>query len=965
MKSFFLSRFTPSLVSPEILEAIFVQREPLAEDLVERIRSSAFTSSKHYSLLIGPRGIGKTHLVSLVHHRVQSDKHLVERLICAWLREEEWGITSFLDLLISILRAISQTSEDSKVKAGLPQLFEMQSAEAELAAEQLLLEIIGDRTLLVLVENLDQVFEGMGETGQQKLRAFIQNNPCWTILGTSQSLFKGVSLQDSPFYGFFEVTHLREFSFEDAVSLLVRIAQHQGDQDLARSLRTTSGRSRIRAAHHLAEGNPRVYVILSQFLTHSSLEQLVEPLMQTLDDLTPYYQARMSYLSPQQRKLVEFLCDRRGAVSVKEIAKHNFLADSTTSSQLARLRELGYVRPARVGRESFFELREPLMRLSLEVKRQRGEPIRLLVDFLRLWFSQDELRERLDRLEEGARVDKRYLLRAMKRYGEGSEDPRVEACLSDYDRFWNESEYAKALQVAEELTEIRGFASDLVKQYDCLERMGETCAAEQKKEQALVLEVVGISAQLDRAAVLHGFGLYEELLDFSEQLLREARENAAVWHYWATALYLMRRYEEAIEAFEHSIELNSEDAATWNNRGLVLRNLDRGEEALGSFDRALQLKQGYWLSLKNRMDTLITLGRPKEALVWADRMLDFHPEDQTALEEKRKLLYELDGPEEALLFSEKLLKKSPDQGFSWLIQGRVLLDEEKFDEASLSFQKATRLSPDDVWAWQGLAGCLDSLGRYQEALAAARQATKLRPSWVETWAWLAICQYRRGKLKDSLESLDRALEIEPLDPELLSNRGVALSSMGRQEEALEAFDQSVSFSETASDFQAESNRAVVLMLLDRWDEGREALDQALQKFSESEIKEDGGEIAIVRNMLIRTQREETWRRHIAVWIEIFERRSRLTFLGQGLVRTIRTLTIPWITVDMARTWNSVWQDLGAGKPELTISLRLFDAAVQYREGRDERVLLALPAEERALLRPLLEVAEGEAVEVEG
>ena len=56
----FLARFTPSLMSHKTLEDIFVQREKLAQSLVERVRESVLTASKHYVLLIGPRGMGKT-----------------------------------------------------------------------------------------------------------------------------------------------------------------------------------------------------------------------------------------------------------------------------------------------------------------------------------------------------------------------------------------------------------------------------------------------------------------------------------------------------------------------------------------------------------------------------------------------------------------------------------------------------------------------------------------------------------------------------------------------------------------------------------------------------------------------------------------------------------------------------------------------------------------------------------------
>ena len=82
-----VSRFTPSLMQPEDLEEIFVQREELAQHIVELIRDSALTLSKHHTLLIGPRGIGKTHLVSPIYHRVSKMDDLRDRLLIAWLRE--------------------------------------------------------------------------------------------------------------------------------------------------------------------------------------------------------------------------------------------------------------------------------------------------------------------------------------------------------------------------------------------------------------------------------------------------------------------------------------------------------------------------------------------------------------------------------------------------------------------------------------------------------------------------------------------------------------------------------------------------------------------------------------------------------------------------------------------------------------------------------------------------------------
>lgn len=106
--------------------------------------------------------------------------------------------------------------------------------------------------------------------------------------------------------------------------LLTRCLDH-----VQESLRTGS-------SHHLAEGNPRIYIIFAQFLSRDALDELVEAFMHTLDELTPYYQARMKELSGQQRKIVEYLVNYRGAAPVRQIAKACFITQQTCSSSSNR-----------------------------------------------------------------------------------------------------------------------------------------------------------------------------------------------------------------------------------------------------------------------------------------------------------------------------------------------------------------------------------------------------------------------------------------------------------------------------------------------------------------------------------------------------------------------------------------------------------------------------------------------------
>jgi len=205
MRPTFIARFTPSLMPPETLEAIFVQRQELASRLVSLLRDSVKTPAKHHALLIGPRGIGKTHLVALIYHRLQAEEDLRPASLVAWLREEEWGVDSFLDLLMRIFRALDVAYPHAQLAERTEPLYELPPDEAERAAAALLKEFAAGRTLVLLVENLNELFAGLGEKGQQRLRAYIQENPFCTILATAQALFNGVSLQTSPFYGFFRI----------------------------------------------------------------------------------------------------------------------------------------------------------------------------------------------------------------------------------------------------------------------------------------------------------------------------------------------------------------------------------------------------------------------------------------------------------------------------------------------------------------------------------------------------------------------------------------------------------------------------------------------------------------------------------------------------------------------------------------------------------------------------------------
>ncbi len=387
--------FTPSRTDPKDLEFILVQRQDLIQDAVERVRESALTDHKHHLLFVGPRGCGKTHLVTLIVSRLTEDDELADCLRIAWLNEDE-TCTTLLEFLLKIHTALVARYPEEFRENDINDAYELKAdAALDFVAGQLL-STLGPRTLLVIAENLDALFEGLGEAGQKNLRAFIQEHPKLSIVATAQRLVQDLSSRTSPFFGFFQTEHLKTLNVDEANQLLQKIAQLQGKASLVAFLATNQGRSRVRALHHLSGGNHRIYIVLSQFITRDTIDALLGPFMKMVDELTPYYQERIRWLPALQRKIVEYLCSCESTVPVKDIAKRLFATPQTISSQLQDLREKGYVESNQRGRESLYEVSEPLMRICVEVKdNQRLQPLRLLVDFLRVWYDDKELMRRL------------------------------------------------------------------------------------------------------------------------------------------------------------------------------------------------------------------------------------------------------------------------------------------------------------------------------------------------------------------------------------------------------------------------------------------------------------------------------------------------------------------------------------------------------------------------------------------
>ncbi|HEY0151721.1 MAG TPA: tetratricopeptide repeat protein [Longimicrobium sp.] len=750
----FLSHFTPSMMPEDVIERIFVQRKRLASRLVTLVRESVLGTAKHHTLIVGPRGIGKTHLASLVYHRVRAIPELADQIRIAWLREEEWGIASFLDFVIRVLRALDEEYPQAGMAAKIDGLFAHKPEQAEREAVALLDEFVGDRTVFLLTENLDQLFEGLNDVGQQQFRAYLQDRASWTILATAPGLFSGISLQSSPFYGFFRVRHLKELSVDEAIELLQKIAELSGREDLASFVSTPVGRARIRAVHHLAGGNHRIYVIFSEFLTRETLDELVDPFLTTMDHLTPYYQARMQSLSPQQRKIVDFLCEIRHAVPVKEIAQRCFITQQTASAQLKLLKERGFVRCFSVGRESYYELMEPLLRLSLEVKKQRGEPIRLFVDFLRYWYTKPELEKRLHTAGTINPMDREYFFRALEEWDSAplAQDTQIREWEEQLSTRMANGDFHGAMEFAESLAHIRGAPADYLRRADC-------CFHLEDNEQALIC---------------------------LQEVSKSDPENTWLPVLFAFVYTRMGQFDNAFEMLERP-GVAGPSSSYWGLRGDVLAHLGRVNEARVAYETALKLDPD---DINQRINLAWFLHESKEFgnVLLVVRDTPDYENNARLLELAGSALNWLGRLDEALeAFTKAIALEETACGRSQL--GEVLIGMGRLDEADLSLTRAIELEPSRAASWLWLSRAKRLLNDPEAATNAAVIGANLRSDSYEIQLIAGHELELAGNWIEAIPRYQRAAELRPDDIFLKFRISVGLAASGGWTQALTALSE--------------------------------------------------------------------------------------------------------------------------------------------------------------------------------
>ena len=959
------SRYSPGNMDRESLEALFVGRREVMDDVLSRVSRSVRSPEKHYVLLVGPRGSGKTHFLALAYHRLMDrfdTSNVRDRVAVALLNEEEWGVASFLDLVVRILRALADRAPDLDADiAGIYDRFSKDPAEAEALAVARLRQHTRGKTLLLLCENLVDLFDGLGEEGQKRWRATVQEGGNWTIVASTPSLFSAVTLQDNPFYGFFTIRALEKIDFDTGLDLLARKAVHEGKTELADFLRTPLGRARARAIHHLAAGNHRAYVVLFDFLDKESLGDLVRPFMDMVDDLTPYYQDRMRQLPPAQRKIVEFLCLQGRPTTIKDISTPCLMSQQTAAKQIGELRTAGFVSRMRFGRNTFCELSEPLMRICIEVKDNKTQHFRLFVEFLRHWFTNRELERRhaaFQHDDHRADPDRVHVEEAVRCSLADKHEPFVDALHVEAKRCRDAGDYRGLATIQETLVQDSGRAEDYRIWLLALVEAGDTRSA--------------IAAGHEAAA--------------------KYPDDAGLQYSHAHAFFREGRFVEALSAIDRAIAIDGEDAIHCCLRADILLQLEQFEEAIQEAQAVLDMEPDHWHSFEQMINAAVAMGHPQDAEAHARELVRLAPAEPAALLTASRFYLSQDRLDQALELVDNVLDIDAGDQQARHLRGFVLFEMEDYRRASEDLRQSASHHPDSVSTHCRLADSLLFSGEWEGAVGVAEHLVEIDPDHSHAHYVRGEALIELGRPADAIAAFDELLPASDCHMLLLaasSVRGIGDYASTRR------------YLERVAELQPDNRALWIERTCLHIDEG--AFDAAAESAARLEALPGGSLLgrllaaqvaatteplpvaldvlgAVIQPQDFASDEE----RHLEATVGILTvslRNFGPRYLPQGLAKLRELLAdlldegvIGRTLTDFLKAnaddgfagsladWERAWEGLAASLadlPDCRIPLKMLQVAVRYTKTGDGRHLLSLPLEQRQLLEDVLPPATGE------
>jgi cytochrome c-type biogenesis protein CcmH/NrfG len=829
--------YTPRKTKFEVLEATFVARQSLLDELKTTIKEQATVDTLQHWMVLGTRGMGKSHIITMVYHIVKNEPSYNTQWLPVLMNEEEQGVFSLPSLFVRIVTKLADELDKTdkekakRVYACLEDLRRERSSPENVLENSIafLKDFVTEtgKRLLVLVENADDLFTKCmpNKNEVKKFRKMLQHENYLLLIATSPTFFEGIKSRKGVLYDFFRTRRLDLLSYEESLALLRKWAKVSGDNELLKEF--VPDDYRLRVLYHLTGGNPRILMFLYMAISEQKKMKNAVTTFRTLleNDLNNYYLSRLRDIPNQEQPIVIALAESSRNMTQTEIGAKTFLPTRSIGTFMVRLENAGLVRPVtdKKGKNTLYTLTDHMFRLWYQWRTSLREKnvIEAIVEFLSIWYKRHEL-------ESWARSGGIYadharealMFRETEKFKEVIEvfhEGGKEALFS----YLTDKNYHAAMDTMDFLKECGIDTSDI--EPSLLEAINKCETLENAEECYLALT----THHVDNAKVYWEIGrifIKKEKYSQAEEALIKAVEldpkDVEAWKFLGHARSSQKNYTGADEALSKAVELDPKEVEAWKFLGHVRNNQDNFTGAEEAYAKAVELNPkdaAAWNLLGGVRNNQDNFAGAEEASL---HMLDLEPNNSDAwrllgcanckrknfTEAKKAFSHAIElNPknsdalkrlghvfsfEKNYIDAEEVLSRAIEvnskDSEGWILLGRARSSQKNYTGAEEALSKAVELNPKDAETWRFLGSARHNQENYAGAEEALSKAVELNPKDAETWRFLGSARHNQENYAGAEEVFTKAVELDLKDAKAWRNLGGARNNQGNYAGAEEA-----------------------------------------------------------------------------------------------------------------------------------------------------------------------------------
>lgn len=383
-------------------------RDKLLSSLLTGIEQESRQSE--HRLLIGPRGIGKSHIIALLHHKIKSSSRLMTKWLPVSLPEEAAGIITLRDFMEKVTGLAGEELENeglSDEALRFKDMLEAGDGESNREAVNRISEFLIDwkkknqRKILVMLENADRL---IGDRiakrlpDEKWLADLLVNEDLFYFIATSAGFFKQATDNDHPLHELFRVEVIDELSLEESTELLIKYAVEEGRTAFAKELKTKTNRAQ--AIYTLAGGNPRLLIMVYTLIRDSAanITNVEIGFFNLLEELTPYFQSCISSLNSQEEKVLVAFAEGPELLGPEEVGRDIHMETDKVATHLEKLESAGFIkqigRPARDHQDVMYRLSATSFRYWYQMNSKADKEMSgIFIRFIVLYYTYREIEE--------------------------------------------------------------------------------------------------------------------------------------------------------------------------------------------------------------------------------------------------------------------------------------------------------------------------------------------------------------------------------------------------------------------------------------------------------------------------------------------------------------------------------------------------------------------------------------------